>query len=136
MRMRKSTPRLGDDAGRARAQHNPIAPRHERRYSPQMGGCPSAAGGLATYPVVRRADPRAGRACARATQGARASLPPVPRARRPPAGCGTGGRTDCKPMTREFSARMKRIGSHPIGASSIRRPHRLRALRSGQAQAA
>ena len=53
--------------------------------------------------MVRHADPRVGRACARATQGAsRASLPPVFRAPGwvPPSGRGTGGRTDCKPMKR------------------------------------
>ena len=43
------------------------APGRRRRARPRAaqpyrtnGGCPSAAGGLATYPVVRRADPRAG----------------------------------------------------------------------------
>ena len=62
---------------------------------------PSAVGGLTTYPMARRADPRVGRAGARATQGAAGVR--AARFRAPvcsPAGRGTGGRTDCEPMKR------------------------------------
>jgi hypothetical protein len=86
MRMR-STPAWETAQGNAR--NKPYAPRHERRHSAQKGmraeaGAKTGAvatwrsGGPATYPMVRRADPRVWRACARATRGAsRASWPPV-----------------------------------------------------------
>ena len=92
-----------------------------KRARPQLSGSrqtppsPHKWGGPATYPMVRRADPRVGRATrpsdagrAIVTQFRAASLPPVSaRPVFPPSGRGTGGRTDCKPM--------KRIGSHSLG---------------------
>ena len=49
-----------------------------RRVQAQAPSPSSAAGGPATYPMVRRADPRVGRACARATQGAPRERPCLP----------------------------------------------------------
>ena len=109
-------PAWENGAGQARAAPS-IAPRHEQRH-PAQKGMPSAAGILTTYPMTRRADPRVGRTGTRATQGARGCpCRPFRAPVFPPAGRGTGGRTDCEPM--------KRIGSHTIGV-------RIECLRCGR----
>ena len=74
-------PRLGDGR-RASARGAPLWRHVMSGAIPHKRGCPGAAGGLTAYPMVRRADPRVGRACARATQGARRRpCLPFPRAR-------------------------------------------------------
>lgn len=94
--------RLGDGARLARS--GTFAPRHERRHSSQMGKLAGAPGGLSTYPMVRRADPRVGRALRPSDAGrAHAGRPclPFPRSFIPRRAVEreTEAPKDCKPRS-------------------------------------